>query len=166
MNELVTPDRLKEVLNYDPESGLFTWLCVPNNRITIGQIAGNIGIQGYVIIKVDRRLYRAHRLAWLYMTGQWPKAQIDHRDLNATNNSWANLREATRSQNCYNQGARTNNTSGYKGVSWHKASGKWTAQTRINGKAAHLGLFGTAELAHRAYIEAAREHHGEFARVA
>ena len=162
---MLTATRLREVLFYDPESGLFTWKVAPNGRITIGQIAGSPGNEGYISIKIDRVLYRAHRLAWLYMTGEWPQNKVDHKNRDVADNKWSNLRAATNQQNCFNQGVRRNNKAGLKGVHWHKQTKKWAAAIAIDGVQTHLGLFPSAERAHQAYAEAARTHRGEFARV-
>jgi hypothetical protein len=106
----------------------------------------------------------AHRLAYLYMTGEWPPAGIDHRDTNRSNNRWNNLRAATQLQNSTNSSIRIDNTSGYKGVYWHIGARKWRAQIVSKGKIHLLGYFSTPQAAHRAYCEAAIRLHGEFAR--
>lgn len=162
----VTHERLMDALSYDASTSIFTWLEASNGRIKVGQMAGTPNGNVHLQIKIDRKKYWAHRLAWFYVTGKWPVADIDHRDLDGMNNRFSNLREATRSQNCCNQTARKNNTSGYKGVCWHKASGKWTAATMIDGKSAYLGVFDTPEAAHAAYRATVEKHHGEFARAA
>jgi hypothetical protein len=107
--------------------------------------------------------YHAHRLAWLYMTGAWPTGgEVDHIDTDRGNNVWTNLRDSTRRQNGSNVDIRSNNTSGFKGVSRCRA--KWTAHITVNYQAMHLGVFDTKEEAHAAYVEAAKRLHGEFAR--
>ncbi len=160
----VTADRLRELLSYDPSTGLFTWLLSTGNRAPVGAVAGSVG-KGYVDIRIDQRLYKAHRLAWLYMTGEWPEQQIDHRDLNRANNRWDNLRVATNSQNHANTRAQSNNRSGFKGVSWSKAANKWMAQIVRDRCHTYLGLFDTPEDAHAAYCVAAERLFGEFARA-
>jgi hypothetical protein len=119
----------------------------------------------YRQIMIDGLDYYEHRLAWLYMTGTWPKIIIDHRDLDGLNNKWLNIREATYSQNMANQSTPCCNSTGYKGVSFNKDMGRYTACIGYNGEQTHLGTFDTAELAAAAYEKAARELFGEFARA-
>jgi hypothetical protein len=159
----LTVERLKELLHYDPETGVFTWKVRVAN-VPAGSIAG-CNKERYHFIGVDGREYRAHRLAWLYMTGEWP-VEIDHRDTDGHNNRWANLRHATRIQNCRNTGLPKNSTSGSKGVYWSKDRQRWVAQITINKVRTGLGRFHTKERAAAASEAAARKHFGEFARVA
>lgn len=91
---MLTAERLREVLEYDPAIGVFRWLIKPCGQISIGDIAGCRHGEGYVQIRVIGRIYLAHRLAWLYMTGEWPISLIDHRNLDRSDNRWSNLREA------------------------------------------------------------------------
>src|SRR5262249_16415636 len=116
-------------------------------------------------IRIAQRMYREHQLAWFYMTGRWGRPTIDHRDGNAANNRWNNLRRATWSQNNANRRRPRHNTSGYKGVYFDRTSGNWRAHICKDWHTNYLGLFPTAEAAHAAYAAAARKHHGEFARV-
>ena len=165
---MLTQERLKELLEYSPETGLFFWLQDRGGK-RAGDIAG-CKKRTYIVISVDDRVYRAHHLAWFYMTGDWPKPFVDHRDLNKHNNIWTNLRLATKSQNQANIGLIKSNASGLKGVSRYRAGepyGKpWQASIGVNGKSKHLGHFATKEEAHAAYCEAASEIFGEFARAA
>lgn len=108
----------------------------------------------------------AHRLAWLYVYGEWPDAEIDHINGNTGDNRISNLRPATRAQNGANRGRQTNNASGVKGVCWHAQSGKWRAMIRISGKSRHLGLFNDIGAAAAAYARATVNRNGEFARTA
>ena len=159
-----TQELLKEILNYNPETGIFTWKKVLSSlsRIKVGQEAGTITEEGYVAIGIGRRQYPAHRLAWLYMTGKLPKHQIDHRDKNRTHNWWANLREATHSQNQMNKRS-TRKTLGLKGTTYSSRHKKWHAQIRINKKTIYLGYYDTTEEAHLAYAFAANVMFGDFA---
>jgi hypothetical protein len=116
---------------------------------------------GYLKIRIDRRNYLLHRLAWLYVHGCWPVGQIDHRDLNPANNAISNLRDATHAQN--KQNSRGLRGDGLKGV--RLSHGKWQASIRVNGRRLHLGTFSAPESARAAYVAAASKHHGEFARV-
>jgi hypothetical protein len=155
----ITAERLREVLDYDPLTGRFTWR-VTSRRTRAGQIAGRYN-QGYWKIGIDGKLYLAHRLAWLYMTGEFPTLNIDHIDRDGTNNRWSNLREATQAQNLANSRRYCNNKGGFKGVLQRGPS--WLAQIQPNGRPIHLGMFPTPEAAHAAYMAAARKYFGEFA---
>lgn len=162
----LTPARLRELLHADPDTGICTWL-VSTGRVKVGDVAGclNNG-NGYIYIGINERLELAHRLIWLYVTGSWPSHEIDHINGEKADNRFANLREATSSQNKANRGPQSNNTSGYKGVSWHKHSRRWAAQIHKDGRRISLGYYPTPEAAHSAYVKAAHEHHGEFGRAA
>ena len=162
MATLISAERLRELLRYDPGTGDFTCL-VDRGKAKIGTVAGTINPEGYVIIEIDHRSYRAHRLAWLYMTGEWPKGQVDHRDGSRAYNAWSNLREATQTQQNGNRGVDRRNTSGLKGVSWHKHSQRWRATILFEGRCRHLGYFDEKAVAHEAYCTAARQLFGEFA---
>lgn len=157
--------RLKELLSYDPETGMFTIYARHNwpERETPGRLGGGLRCPCYVI-GIDYRDYLAHRVAWLYMTDQWP-SKIDHIDHDRFNNKWSNLREATASQNLANRPAQTNNTSWFKGVSWSKQKQKWRAQICVMRTRKHLGVYATPEAAHMAYVTAAKAYFGEFARA-
>ena len=114
MSEL-THERLKEAMSYDRGTGLFHWLVATAHRIKVGDQAGVIGHYGYRIIKIDGTAYRANRLAWFYVIGEWPAAQIDHKATDRSNDKWDNLREATQSKNTANGKLRSTNTSGLQG---------------------------------------------------
>jgi hypothetical protein len=159
----LTHDRLRKILHYDPITGNFTWLANKSNR-NAGKIAGSVTDNGYRLIKINGRNYLGHRLAWLYMTGEWPKEMVDHKDRIKFNNVWTNLREATRSQNQANAGLPSTNCSGIKGVHWDKKDKKWRAQIGVKGKKINLGGFDTPEPAHAAYVFAANEYFGDFAK--
>src|ERR1044071_2910394 len=125
----LTQQRLRELLSYNPEMGEFWWNHNPAWRACMNarmakKPAGTIHSFGYRILRIDGKLYRAGRLVWLYMTGEWPEV-IDHIDLDRANDKFNNLRDATYSQNGQNKRKQSNNTSGYKGVTYHKAAGKW-----------------------------------------
>lgn len=155
---MITLARLKEVLEYKPESGDFVCLVNRGANSQVGRIAGALQGNGYIYIKVDRRLYKAHRLAWLYMTGAWPSKDVDHVNCQKADNRWANLREATKSQNLHNvrEARKNNKSSGLLGASWHRGLGKWQAQICVDRKKRCLGYFGSAEAAHAAYLSAKR----------
>jgi hypothetical protein len=162
----LTQERLKELLSYDPETGVFTWVSKPSSKTMIGSVAGTVRKNsGYVTIIIGRIHYFAHRLAWLYTHGAWPKNQIDHINCNPNDNRIANLRESNQSQNKANDRIRSNNTSGFKGVSWSAERRKWQSHIMVNYRSKHLGCYHTREEAHAAYVKAAQEHFGEFARA-
>jgi len=158
---MLTVERLKELLTYEPDTGLFV------RRITIGnaracragEIAGYHRTDGYVCIYVDNRRYLAHRLAWLYMTGEWPTTTIDHWDHDESNNRWENLRLAGQSMNNGNMTTPISNTSGAKGVS---PSGYVNKPWRARLQHRTLGYFATVEEAKACYDKAARELYKEF----
>lgn len=158
----MTQDKLKELLHYNPISGLFTWLKSPNRKISIGSVAGTLSTCGYIKIKLCKRQYPAHRLAFIYMNGTVTKNFIDHIDRNPSNNAFENLRECTSSQNLFNTQKRVNNTSGYKGVFWHKKDCRWVASATVKGVKKHLGNFLKIENAALAYKTFAEKHHGDF----
>lgn len=162
----LTQERLKELLEYDPETGIFRWLVKPCRSVRAGDVAGCVRKNGYIYISIRRKLYPAHRLAWLYVKGVWPVDCIDHIDLNPANNCISNLREATHQENAWNAAARSNNTSGYKGVCFDTKRGRWRSQATVNYINCHLGYFDTPEEAHAAYCKFIEEHHGDFARAA
>lgn len=162
---ILTAERLRSLLFYDPISGTFTWR-VSRVKVSAGDRAGKKTKDGYIHIGVDGRRYQAHRLAFLYMTGEMPEGLVDHKNLDRSDNSWDNLRAATNSQNQGNTALRQNNKSGFKGVSWHAAEGRWRAVIGIDGKKVFLGYADAPELAHEAYCAASETHFGEFARNA
>jgi|SRR5215469_8624729 len=156
---------LKETLEYNPETGVFVWLKPAWNQLSwVGEEAGSPDAYGYICIEINGERYKAHRLAWLYMTGEWPKLDIDHINLVKWDNSWNNLREVTVSQQHANSPLQSNNTSGHKGVSWYWQRNKWRAYIKKDGKRKHLGFFLSKEEAVAAYEKAARELFGEFSR--
>lgn len=159
----LTAERLRELLHYDPETGVFRRLADRGPNGPAGAIAGNTNAQGYVIISIDHRAYRAHRLAFLYMTGRWPGGHVDHRDGQGDNNRWSNLRPASATESSRNR--RGWGSSGLKGV-WTEGDDRWRARIYVNSIAVHLGCFRTAEDASAAYAAAASVFFGEFARGA
>jgi len=134
-------NRLKEFLDYNIDTGIFKWKIKPAKKVNIGAVAGHVAKDGYIRIRIDKKIYLAHRLAWLYMYGYFPENFIDHIDRNPSNNRISNLREITNSCNIRNTGQRKNNTSGIKGVYWNKRDNKWQAQIMINKRGINLGSF-------------------------
>jgi hypothetical protein len=158
-------DRLKEVLIYAPETGEFKWRVKPRQR-ACSEIAGSRNPSGYIQICVDQQVYKAHRLAWFYVYGVWPTTpHLDHINGDRSDNRISNLREADFSQNQANSKVRATNKIGLKGVSFHPLSGLWTARVVKGGKSAYCAYFKTPEEAHAAYKAAATRIFGEFARA-
>jgi hypothetical protein len=154
MNKKLTQKYLKECLTYDPNTGIFTWNVRPLSHFKNSRICNNwnsrfcakeAGIIGshimYRRIRVDAKLYLAHRLAFLYMEGYFPENQVDHMDRNRQNNKWENLREVSRQCNSQNCNLAKNNTSGVCGVYFDMGLNKWVAHIKISGKTIHLGCF-------------------------
>lgn len=157
MKELSLED-VTRVLNYNPETGVFTWKSYRNWRSCEGSVAGAIDSHGHRQIRVNRRLHFAHRLAWLYVHGVAPSGDVDHINGVKDDNRIANLRDVPTSINCQNEiRARSNNSCGLLGVTKKKYA--YLAQIYANGKKIHLGSFRTAEAAHEAYLKAKRELH-------
>ncbi len=159
--DTATPEQIRELLRYDPETGEFVWIKTCG-AAKAGRIAGNLNKSlGYRQIRIKTKLYFAHRLAWIYMTGSWPPSHVDHIDCDGSNNKWPNLRLASHHQNLQNRGKTRANTSGFKGV-W-KVGNSWKASIKSKYKAYHLGTFDSPQKAHAAYCAAAHKLHGEFA---
>lgn len=156
----LTQDYLKSLLSYDAETGVFMW--------TAGRWAGKIGGwnngNGYLRVGINGKQYFCHRLAWLYVYGKLPEIDTDHINGVKNDNRIVNLRACLTSENTWNSGIRKSNTSGFKGVDFNKATGKWRARLRIDGNEKHLGLFSAPELASAVRESNARKAHGEFYR--
>ena len=155
----VTQSQLHELFDY--KDGNLIWKVAKARIIKVGDIAGSINEYGYIIIGIDGNVYRAHRLIYLYHNGYLPSF-IDHIDGNKTNNRIENLRSATTSQNAMNQKISTRNTSGTKGVTWHKRDKKWSVQLRINKICHSFGYYDDKELAELVAMEATNKFHKEF----
>lgn len=166
----ISHSELLSLLHYDPETGIWTWLRRGKGRRPPGTKAGSIHkTLGYKYIGIsfagEKNKYLSHRLAWFYMTGQWPSHQIDHRDCNPKNDRWGNLREATQSQNNANVRVRRDSRSKLKGVQWDERRKKWRARIKIDVKTKHLGDFDCPAAAHFAYLIQATTRYGAFARA-
>lgn len=156
----LSAERLRELLEYDPDTGTFRWRVSRGPR-KAGAVAGCT--DHYVQIMVDGKNYKGHRLAWLWMTGEWPANEIDHKGGDGSDNRFDEIRPATSSQNKMNRKLIVSNTSGLKGAFLDKRDGRWYSRISVNGELTHLGRFETAEEAHAAYAAAARQAYGEFA---
>lgn len=160
------PKDLHSLFRYVPETGDLLWKVSRNSygkRIRPGDIAGSIDGKGRIAVGINGRLYYAHRIVWAMNYGEWPSKQIDHKDRDQSNNRLENLRLATNSDNQANQSLGRNNTSGFKGVSLHRKTGKWAAEVQCNGKRKRLGLFSDKIEAAKAYNREALACFGEFA---
>lgn len=155
----LTAERLREVLAYDPESGVFIWRIATGPRACPGKVAGTLDKDGYRVIKIDGRLHKAHRLAWFYVNGLEPSKEIDHRNTSRDDNRINNLRESTRIFNMQNQrAAHSSSKSGFLGVS-ERPGGRWVARILVNGHKKTIGTFSSPELAHTEYLAAKRAFH-------
>lgn len=163
----ITQSELKLALSYDRETGVFTRICIPGTRVDLVNKKTNCldSSTGYIRIRVDNRLYYAHRLAWLYEFGEVPSLYVDHINGVKSDNRIQNLRLADNSQNMHNRMATKASKTGYKGVFITPSTGKYIAKIKINGKPKSLGTYETAELAFDAYKKAADEFFPEFCRV-
>jgi hypothetical protein len=156
---MLTQEQLKELLHYDLETGIFTWKVHRNHLANVGDVAGGPNKGGYIQIVVAGHKLYAHRLAWLYVHGEWPPYQIDHIDGRRDFNAIANLRLATNAENGQNiKGARSHNPLGLLGAHLHEC-GKYQARITVNRAQICLGVFTTPEEAHAAYVEAKRKYH-------
>lgn len=163
---ILTQEYLKECLHYDPETGIFTWKERPRSHFNTERgygvfhgknyknPPGRVSKRGYYEIGFSGERHRAHRLAWLYMTGEWPEADIDHINHNRIDNRWCNLRSVNRQQNACNSRLRDQNTSGFAGVSYNKRTGMWEAYVGYCGKKIKLGLHKEKQDAINARIDA------------
>lgn len=163
--EYPDPALLREYFSYSPETGELRWKKAKRS-INVGDIAGCLSsIPGgghRRIVGFNYQLFHDYRIVWAIVTGKWPTQQIDHINGDPLDNRWCNLREATQSENNWNIRRASNNTSGYKGVSWHSGTKKWTAAIMRNRKSHWLGSFETKGEARQAYIQASKKLHGEF----
>jgi hypothetical protein len=161
---MLTAEELRERLDYDPLTGVFTWRASNNFSYKTGDVAGYYTDLGYRRIEMKGRSYAAHRLAWLHVYGVWPPAELDHINGVRDDNRIANLREATRAENNRNTKAWRNKRCALKGVDMPRGRG-FRARIRAQGKSVHLGYYGTEEEAHAAYKAAAEKEFGAFARA-
>lgn len=168
-----TASYVRSRLKYSANTGKLTWKTKPGNSSTIngwntkysGKQAGCAYGAGYLSISIDGIIYQATSVIWLIVTGKWPTKEIDHEDLNPSNNSWTNLRVASRGQNGSNRRKQKNNTSGYKGVHWCKRSKKWFARITVDRKIIYLGHFLNKLVAYNAYVKASKKYHKQFSNV-
>lgn len=155
----LTAERLRALIFYDPETGEFHWI-KGRPGVKRGSLAGCVALNGYVYISVDGVKHLAHRLAWLYVTGSPPMAEIDHRNGVRTDNKFANLRDVATRVNAENRWKPQGRTrSGARGVSWHDHSSKWRVRINVQGIEHRVGMYDTVEEASAAYVQAKRQLH-------
>lgn len=155
----LTVEFLRDRLNYDPKTGIFTRKVTWHNKLA-GSATGNIYANGYVRVSVGCKAHSAHRLAWFYVYGVEPSGEIDHINGIRDDNRIENLRDLTPSQNQQNRRSHSKcNKSGYLGVSWAKNEKKWRSSIHFNGKLKHIGYFHDPKEAHEAYLEMKRKNH-------
>lgn len=156
-DQILTAERLREVLHYDPDTGVFTWR-VNKGRAKAGDVAGYCNNRGYRQIKLGGTVHSAHRLAWLWALGRWPSRQVDHIDGDRANNRLVNLRDVPGFVNAQNRrDAQVNSRSGVLGVGYRY--GRWQAGITLGGKRRHIGTYDTPEQAHAAYVATKRDLH-------
>lgn len=162
----LTPERVRELLDYNPDTGELRWKVSRGNRVPVGSVAGHVvnrSNYSRVYVSIDWVPYLAHRLIWFHVHGVWPDNEIDHIDGNANNNRLSNLRQADRYENCSNSKRKPGRVTGYYGVQAH--GDKFGSYIVARGTRHFLGVFGTAEAAYEAYKKAAHEMHREFSKL-
>lgn len=159
----ISLETVREWLDYNPDTGVFLWKKANSNRVKVGAEAGYLEAAGYRVISIEKVDYKAHRLAFLMMTGIPARNEIDHIDGNPTNNKWQNLREANRNQNLHNTRLSANNKSGIKGVHWDKQKNAWCAEFKAYYKRYHVGFFKDIQKASDAIRLARETIHREYA---
>lgn len=171
----LTAEFVRSIFDYNPETGIFLWKhrfeickCVINwNKKHAGREAGRTTRSGYREVNINNNFYMVHRLIWLHATGEWPKNEIDHINVNKLDNRLINLREATRTQNTYNRIIKKGNNTGFRGVRFRDDVKKkqFAVCIGFKGRTINLGYYKTAEEAHEVYKKAVKKYHGEFGRT-
>ena len=162
---MLTAEEARSLINYDPVTGEFRWRIDRGGPVRRGALAGTYNAAGYRQIMLKGKRYYAHRLAYLMTHGAWPGHEVDHANLDKSDNRISNLRLATRSQNRANTTVTKRNTTGFKGVYYRKREQRYVASIQVDGVTHCLGYFTTAMDAHAAYSSAAANLNGEFSRV-
>ena len=156
----ITAEEARAYLNYDAETGLFTRKISISPRWLAGMALGSNDMYGYKTVRINKRSYKLHRLAWLYTYGVWPSGDIDHINGNRSDNRIANLRDVSRQVNLQNQrSSHRNKSTGIMGVYPDRRGNRFTATISVDNKTLYLGAFGTAAEAQAAYLAAKRKHH-------
>lgn len=163
MPTLLTQAELQEWLHYSPETGLFTWIKKPNQKVVVGRVAGKTNARGVVCIRLKTVSMLAHRMVWLYVHGHWPKCEIDHIDGDPNNNRLSNLRDVSHTVNAQNvrrvRASRTNGLPQGVTITTRNKTNRFVAQLGVEYATLHLGYFPTPEAAHQAYLDAKRVRH-------
>jgi len=162
---MLTAEEARRLFDYDPDTGRLIWRVTLCNRAVSGRVASTKNDSGYLMVKVQGRAYRQHRVAWLIMTGSWPAEEIDHINGDRSDNRLCNLREATRVQNAQNTARPRNATNDRRGVIWHKRAKKWVAQISVDGITRYLGTYSDLEQASQVYQDEAKKLRLDFARI-
>ena len=137
---MVSHSEVLRVFYYDPGTGIMTRRATVGNCGEVGAPVGTPNSDGHLVVRLHYKIYYVHRLAWFYMTGEWPR-KLDHKNRIKSDNRWKNLREATNAENARNRNPASNNTTGHSGVGWFKQYGKWRSMIKVNGKSIFLGYF-------------------------
>lgn len=161
----LTVERARALFDYDPLTGVVTRKIATSNAVMVGDIVGSETSDGYLRVWINGHSYKLHRVIWLLHSGRWPRGQLDHRSGKRSDNRIANLREADQSQQSANTARPRNNTTGVKGVSIHKATGKYTARLACRGRLVHASYHDNIEAAAEAYRQASLQHFGEFSSI-
>lgn len=151
-NQILTIDRLRELVNYNPETGTLTRRVSISNRSKVGEVMGSKCKEKYLLVTVDGRRYLAHRIAWFHYYGDWPVGLVDHKNEIRDDNRITNLRDTDKPGNGHNVTGKRLGVSGYRGVSLNRKLGKWRARLKTNGKEIYLGNFDDPKDAHIAYL--------------
>jgi hypothetical protein len=159
MKSRPTQARLKELFDYDPNTGTVTRKVATTNAVKVGDQLKRKDSNGYIQVSVDSRLYTLHRLIWVWVHGKYPDGQIDHINRIRDDNRLCNLREVTLAQNMLNKSVYTNNWTGTPGVYWHARSCKWIACISVKSRRIHLGYFSSMEVAKETYLKAKKAYH-------
>lgn len=155
---MITRNELKKILNYNRKTGIFKWNIKASKNIKVNDIAGTLTKDGYIHIKINRKIYKAHRLVWLYIYGEMPNEKIDHKNHIKNDNRFRNLRLVTHSENMKNLSKRKDNKSGYTGVYYRNKNKKWCASIRVDKKQLHIGYFDNRADAIKARKKAEKEN--------
>ena len=158
MSKELTAERLRELLHYDRETGVFRWRGLTSRGRLPWSVAGTVA-RGYQRIHVEGKQWPSHRLAWLYVYGVWPRKYIDHIDGDGLNNRLSNLRECSHRENHQNVAPHADSVSGLLGVAWDKQTGRWRSRVMVDNRQHNLGRFDTPEAAHAAYLAAKKQLH-------
>jgi hypothetical protein len=162
--KMITQAELKELLNYDVDTGIFTWKIKYCRKVKVGSVVGSPDKDGYIRVRINGKDYKCHRLAWMYVYNNFPVGKLDHINGIKNDNRICNLRLANNEQNAFNAKLRTDNTSGFKNVCWNRTFKKWQVSLSINKKQTTIGYFDDIELADLVATEARNKHHKEFVR--